>query len=437
MKTIIIKCLLLCLSYFHFNSILSQSLNVGDTFPNTIFREVLNYKDTNLSIKDFRDKVVVFDFWGFNCTSCLESFKKLEELQAKFGDRIQIILVNYNSISENINFFEKRKSKLPIPRNIPLITTDTLLRKYFPHGSSPYLVYINEKGIVSSINAGISLEILNNFLNKGLAPIGIPEKGVFIKSLFEKSFEPNISFAIYIAKAFDSLRLYITDERDPASHVPHSIMELYQIAYNESYIDDPGFGFNNYGRTVLDVRDESKYRIMPGTNYQVWRGENSYYYHSILPSHMERDRYRIMKQNLDAFFNLNTTIEKRKVKVLELIRTSKANKMKTVGGERKITSLSETPLKLPDADSVFFPSLRALKNIPYQEFSNAIKGICTYKFKVMFQDATKLSGNIDFEIPESEINHLTIESFRKYLKRYDLDLVEKQELMDVIVISEK
>jgi len=55
----------------------------------------------------------------------------------------------------------------------------------------------------------------------------------------------------------------------------------------------------------------------------------------------------------------------------------------------------------------------------------------------MFQDATKLSGNIDFEIPESEINHLTIESFRKYLKRYDLDLVEKQELMDVIVISEK
>ena len=99
MKTIIIKCLLLCLSYFHFNSRLSQSLNVGDTFPNTIFREVLNYKDTKLSIKDFRDKVVVFDFWGFNCTSCLESFKKLEELQAKFGDRIQIILVNYNSIS--------------------------------------------------------------------------------------------------------------------------------------------------------------------------------------------------------------------------------------------------------------------------------------------------------------------------------------------------
>jgi thiol-disulfide isomerase/thioredoxin len=63
-------------------------------------------------IGDFRGKVVVIDFWGVWCTSCLEEMKSLKQLQQRLvdrRDRVAFLFVSADdkSFSSDNAWFEK------------------------------------------------------------------------------------------------------------------------------------------------------------------------------------------------------------------------------------------------------------------------------------------------------------------------------------------
>jgi len=71
-----------------------RELKVGDVVPDITFQKVLNYKSSTARLSDFRGKLVILDIWSVWCSSCIAGFPKLEKLQEKYNDKIQILLVN-------------------------------------------------------------------------------------------------------------------------------------------------------------------------------------------------------------------------------------------------------------------------------------------------------------------------------------------------------
>ncbi|MBS4064843.1 MAG: TlpA family protein disulfide reductase [Chitinophagaceae bacterium] len=413
---------------------ISQELQIGQTMPNYTFNNVLNYEKDHIVLSDFKGKLVIFDFWSFYCTPCLENFPKIDSFQQRFHNQIQVILVNRGSKEKTREFFEKRK-RLNIPKNVPLVTTDTLLNNILPHQGVPFYAWIDGNGkLCYTTHEQVTVDKINRHLQGDSLLYTKAADTKYLKTVFEKDVENHVKYGTLILKGADTLNLHIDYPGDNIPYDCRSIQDLYQFAYNESD-NDAMYGFREHGRTILEVKEIEKYKYLSGTSYDKWRGEHGYYYQSILPEALKKDKYKIMREDLRRYFNLNVSIEKRKVRCLALIRTSGKDKLKTKGGKPEQTTFS-VELKTKDNDPEN-PSVRFIRNKPFQSLFDAFRSFGDWRFAIKVIDSTGYNGNIDFEMKEYELENLTIEGLRKVLKRYDLDLVERYIYMDVLILKEK
>src|SRR5690606_30809751 len=79
-----------------------KPLQIGDTIPDYLWQlplQVINHpegKDT-ITLNDYRGKLILLDFWGRGCHSCIAAFPKLDTLQEQFNTDLQVILVTNES----------------------------------------------------------------------------------------------------------------------------------------------------------------------------------------------------------------------------------------------------------------------------------------------------------------------------------------------------
>ena len=141
-----------------------------------------------------------------------------------------------------------------------------------------------------------------------------------------------------------------------------------------------------------------------------------YNYEYIVPQSKADSLYPLMLENLSRFADYKTIIEKRKVKCLVLKRTSTVDKLKTKGSEMSfLFSLSKTNLQ----------------NTSLYALVNSLNAVPTISLPIV--DETGYPNNIDLTMGAiSDLN-----SIRKELLRYDLELVEAERELDMLVISEK
>lgn len=415
------------------NFIYSQGLSIGEQVPDLEFENVLNYSKEKLKLSDFKGKLIIFDFWSFWCSPCIKNFPKMEYLQKKYKDQIQIIMVNYDSKEKTVDFFKSRKH-VKIPGNVALITSDTILKRKFQHIGVPYYAWVNESGkLIYSTHEDITSEIIDRHLN-GEANIYNKKAGTkYIKTLFEQDYAPYVKYGTMLLKGIDSLEIHLNNGKHNLGSYCRSIVDLYQFAYNESD-KDVRIGFKEYGRTILEVSNKEKYEYQPGTNYDEWRGKYGYYYESILPSHLEAERYKIMQEDLRRQFGLQVTIEKRPVKCLAMVRTSTIDKLKTKGGSPSESSFLFSE-HAPDSFN-YKSNKHFLINKPFKDLVNKLKSFGNYHWGIKVVDSTNYNGNIDFEMNIITSDSPGIHEFQKVLNKYDLALVEKYILLDVLVLRE-
>lgn len=412
----------------------SQELQIGQYFPDYTIHNVLNYKSNQLNLKELRGKLVILDFWAFYCSACLERFRDIDSIQKEFNDKIQIFLVNRENSQQTKKFFLTH-TRLKVPEKIAFITTDTLLNNIFPHDGVPFYVWIDGLGKIRYMtHESFSRETIRKYLGNQTLDLPRSNGQIYISSLFNKSFESSIQYATYISRNIDSVYVHIDYNNDNIPYNCQTITDLYQFAYNES--DNDGFfKFREPGRTILNVQDTVKYNYSSNMSHDTWRSLYGYYYHAILPEWLRKDKYKIMQGDLQRYFNLDVKIEKREVQCLALIKTSSNDKLKTKGGEPNQTAFS-IDLRIKDNDPEH-PPIRAIQNKPFQNLFDIIEGYGFSQFKIKIVDSTGYNENIDFAMKEEILNNLTIEKLRNELKRYDLDLIKKNILMDVLVLSEK
>jgi thiol-disulfide isomerase/thioredoxin len=413
------------------SAVRAQVASIGDDVSGLQLKNVWNYPLKNRKLSELKGKLVIFDFWGFYCLSCLNGFPKLEKLQARYNDKIQIILVNNNSKEETEEFFSKRKGRLQMP-SLPMISGDTMLERYFPHDGVPFHVWIDSSGRVRYFTRGhnTSIETVDDFLN-GRKINFSAYSWVIPQPLFSDEWKNSVQYSSVLTKAKNENWVEsVTDKKNYSTMVfrSHSVVKLYQMAYNEGL----KYSFDRAGRTIIELSDSLKY-VRPTSTLHLdeWRLKYGYNYLLTVPKHRESELFEIMQSDLSRFFDITATVEERMMTSLVLVRTSANDKLATAGGKKA------SRFYITSAIRDVIDSIRHVRNLPFDKFITTLSLYIEYNFEIPFVNEVDYKGNIDIAINGAVMDSLNLELLSKSLKTYDLDLIVSTRPVKVLVLKDR
>ncbi|MDR2273699.1 MAG: SusC/RagA family TonB-linked outer membrane protein [Sphingobacterium sp.] len=155
-------------------------LQIGDTVPEILWNlplSVVNHPQQKdiMSLNDYKEKLIILDFWATWCGSCIKSFPKLDSLHAEFKDDLQVLLINSikgtgDTKEKVMTFFSKQDSRL----HFPSVVNDTIFKQVFPRMLLPHFVWIDRHGVVVAITT--SAEVNRENIRKVIAGVKVPMK---------------------------------------------------------------------------------------------------------------------------------------------------------------------------------------------------------------------------------------------------------------------
>jgi thiol-disulfide isomerase/thioredoxin len=402
-----------------------EPLTIGDHVPDIVFKKVLNYKSLKARLSDFKGKLVILDMWSVYCTSCIAGFPKMEKLQQKYGDKIQILLVNphdakYDS-EEKINYTLNRlKARTGYYPALPIPIHDSILNKYFPHQEVPHQVWIGGNGkvlaitgsnqvtetnIASILNGNIpDFKIKNDFLFDNKLPLlvegngGNPDDFLF-RSIFTK-YKDGIGFrsGTRINSNGDIIGMYILN---------YSLGNLVMMAYS-----DLADGFNS-NRIFFEINNQ------PDQFNNISDTSNAYCYDLIIPATPAHNLNlkKILQEDLKRFFNLTAHISTRKLKCLKIVETDRIGNSKH---QSEIDMEKESINKF-------------IHNFSVSEIIKILDG-CS---DIPMIDETGISDRyIDIDFPKGmELNDLS--AILKVLGKAGFSITEEERELKVIIVTDK
>ncbi|WP_300601959.1 TlpA disulfide reductase family protein [Niabella sp.] len=294
-----------------------RPLTIGDTVPDITFTNLINYPSKTAQLSDFRSKLVILDFWATTCTGCVAALPRLDSLQNKYKDQLQILLITYEDEARVTRFFKTN----PIGKKINLSTVmlDAVLKEQFPHkylshevwiGADKKVLAITEGEYVNdeNIHAVLAGSSVNWPVKQDIDPVekDVPllhfadEEHAFYKAPRNASYttfstwlntrEPGYEFSKDSLK--NTQRFYITN---------YPIIGMYLLAYGKTDLS-PGY-------IKLDVPDKDHYVYTKGVDYMDrWDMANRYCYETVMPLTLSESMLRKKILNdLDSYFNLKTS----------------------------------------------------------------------------------------------------------------------------------
>ncbi len=291
-------------------------LKIGDKIPDELWEMYFPVVSANsdevqyLSLGDFKDKLIILDFWATWCAPCISSLHKLDTLQKEFREDLLVVPTSYETEDKILSFLSDRKI------NLPSLIEETELKKYFPYRSIPHQVWLKDNKVLAIVGPestnrqnvfkGIKGEDLNVLLksedmsfdfNK---PLLLDGNGggvdkVLTLSLFSKRIGLESAGVIYRK---DGLFIYNLD-----------VLGLYMEAFSGII---PLSGRLN--RVVFNFEDVSLVNKIKSNGYSngdvedpnktvKWKDENTYCYNMISHVPLSKEKIKeIFLKDLNQFF---------------------------------------------------------------------------------------------------------------------------------------
>ncbi|MBE7170527.1 MAG: TlpA family protein disulfide reductase [Williamsia sp.] len=411
----------------------SMRLHPGDAVPDVSFSNVKNWSGKPLRLADFKGKLLILDFWTVNCSPCIAAMPKMEELQRKFDGNLQVVMVTPNSKAAVEKLTER--SKILQRTTLPAITGDTLLGKLFPYTGTPTHVWIGKDGKLMFITDGYntSTETVQRYLNG--SPLAVkhrvlqPGVEVDVAATINDPDKSDLRcYSIFTglskitAQSSDGLLL---DTANKVVGFKAVNMPLHGLLIARFAEDNDGFDNGLYlpNRTIWKVRNKYPYAYPEDKSLEgEWREQYLYCYELKLPKETSvEDVHTYLANDLKRYFNVSARLENHRMKCFVLIRTSTDDKIKTKGGKHLFYSQE-------DYSGFEGVSIRPL------DFMIHTFGEANLRSALPVVDGTHYTGRIDITI-NADIRDLP--AVRKELKKYDLDIVEREEIVPMIVIAEE
>ncbi|MEB2778595.1 redoxin domain-containing protein [Algoriphagus sp. D3-2-R+10] len=307
----------------------SDTLTIGDQIPSGIeFSEVLQYGSDKLRLDDYRGKYVILEFWAPTCTASIASLSRLEQLEQKYGERLEIIPVTVfkgESIEHFLNGYPEIQGT-----KMPLVVDANKLAAYFPHFIIPHVVILDPEGRVTAIT-GIEdlsdekLDLLmasgeSSFRLKEDRQIEIPVEARLLTEtpqLQNKNLWFESAMTGYIPEVGGSL-IQRFNEVSHIRIINMSLLYHYQLAYSENDLVDY-FGRNRIVREGFEPEELWSDKI--GLDYEDWMAEGTHVFGYELIAPLHHNPYQLMREDLKRFFpHIDAKVESRKIKVYALVQ---------------------------------------------------------------------------------------------------------------------
>ncbi|WP_165446920.1 TlpA family protein disulfide reductase [Olivibacter jilunii] len=310
----------------------AQQKSIGDSAPEHILNNVVNYDSGSLQLSDFRGKIVLLDFWSIGCPSCIAAFPKLDSLQRKFDRQLQIVLVTSNKLDAVKAYMKASKYQLP---DLPLIYADTVLKQAFPYKMVPMQVWIDEKGRVRAItNPWYATETIVKRMLAGDWPnMEVRRDNLQYdrsKLLGEQNLLDLVNYTSSFARFIPEIPGHMILEKDTAKKVSlkafynKSVLNLLQIAYSQNTFPNPS-PYRNIKRIRFEGVDTADwFSQRADEHYEEWRSRNLFSYELKIP--LERDSlwFDFMQADLNRFlaleYGVTAKLEREEVTGMMLVK---------------------------------------------------------------------------------------------------------------------
>lgn len=409
-------------------------LKIGDKIPDVLWDMLFPVVSTKsdeiqqMRLGDFKDKLIILDFWATWCSPCVAMIPKMDSLQKVFGDKMQFLSVTYQKKEEVLPFLAKLEQVKETKYHLPVLTNDEHFRFLFPHRELPHYVWI-ENGVVKiitgyeEVNAGNIQAALNREQTELKAKIDekrLPydrKKPLFVdgnggNGKAMRYHSVLAGYTLGLSAGYSLVRDSVYGNQITLTNSP--LYDLYSTAFGGGSLK-----YRNLNRMIFEVKESDKFMLEDGGEYKTWIVENGYTYEIKVPVSLNERLYEFMRNDLEKLLpQYRVGVEKRKTTCLVLVRTSKKDKLKSKSQKTKYKS---TPFGY------------TLENGSLSGFVNHLNLFPLQHSLYPLVDGTGYLGKVDLEIAA---NLSDVSSLNEALKKYDLNIIEDEREIEMLVISD-
>ncbi|MBT1701294.1 TlpA family protein disulfide reductase [Fulvivirgaceae bacterium PWU4] len=309
-------------------------IGIGDEVPGDLpLVNLINYSKPSTTVSNFKGKWLILDYWFTGCGPCIQSFPKIMNLQEKYGDKIQIMLVNHMQNKAIVEEFIKGRNKSGREIfSIPSVAGDTILHKVLPPSGYPSIIWIDPDGFYRASTSGSDL-------NEENLKLVLNDKGS-IQTLIANSSVTNLTKPLFIdgnggsgqqmlwystvskysPKVRSGMEMMWADSSGyvvAATHKP--IIDLIMRAYSEGPFGYSLVNLIRLPRTQIELRVKDPKRLLDNSVDGVVATNNLYTYQLISYEPQTIKQLKgIMKDDISKYFGLEMKWERIKKKCLVL-----------------------------------------------------------------------------------------------------------------------
>lgn len=394
---------------------------IGEPCPDIEIPHIINFSQSSAHISDFRGKILIIDFFTIYCRGCVLSFPKYDSLQREFKDKIQILLCTDSSKEDVQKLFNRFESLRHL--HLATIVSDTTLKNIFKHRTVPHVVVIDENGIVRAVTYEVDEQDIKDLLAGDKINLPVKEDALshnysdpqMISDYQYYNNSKHFYFYSYLAPFSTATAPATGIERNEAGNISRiqifgPIQWLYRMAYQKTYV-------YNANRVILDFKDSLSFKKIDPS-----KGINCYTYDLMMNPTWPCERaFKYMQYQLDAFFDLHSKEEKRKIKCWVLRRISSS-------GDR-LFSKENKPHEEIDGH------ILRLKDTPWWSVITVINGgMAIPPYQIVDKTGINAGQRVDLDM---DINFSDFEEVRKSLIPYGLSLSVEYLPMDVIILKSR
>lgn len=401
-----------------------KPLHIGDTLPVIPNGSIINYHESSAALSDFKNDLVILDFWSTWCVPCVEAMPRFEALQQRFKGRVQFVLTTPQEKDKIEKFLAKKKVALPC------FVEDKELSKYFPHNSVPHEVWIKAGKVIAITYAEIVTEENIQKILDGEEVHLVEKKSNFDYDIFQPLLVSgnggNTNDLLYhsvIAGYLDGVANgggVMTDSlnRYKIYLIDASIARMYATAARHQY-NNTDFLLPN--RTIIEASGLETIKPSYSPLYTPNVRKHFYCYELAVPVAAKAEAGRFMMEDLNRYFgivyHIKGAIEKRKVLCWVLRKKDSILTISTKGGTSKITYKDDYAIWVNKSFDDFFSSLTYINRNQSHPFVNR----------------TNIKDNIDIILP---LNLKDVAAVQAYLPKYGLKLTEEECELYMLVIKD-